>query len=62
MIKTNSDSSEGKHIHLSNNLIQVDYHPLKYHNYCKYHDIHLVGYNSVVKLKLQNIIPYVKKF
>ena len=28
-------------------------HSLKYHNYCKYHDIHLVGYNSAVKLKLQ---------
>ena len=26
---------------------------LKYHNYCKYHDIHLLGYNSAVKLKSQ---------
>ena len=28
-------------------------HPLKYRDYCKYHDIHLVGYNSAVKQKSQ---------
>ena len=28
-------------------------YPLKYHHYCKYHNIHLVGYNSAVKLKSQ---------
>ena len=32
-------------------LLCCDNHPLKYHNHCKYHDIHLVGYNSTVKLK-----------
>ena len=30
-----------------------DNYSLKYHNYCKYHNIHLVDYNSAVKLKLQ---------
>ena len=44
-----------------------DNHLLKYDNCCKYSDIHLVGYNSVIKLKLQahDIIlyhSYVKKF
>ena len=28
-------------------------HPLKFVNYCKYYDIHLVGYDIAVKLKSQ---------
>ena len=30
-----------------------DNHPLKYHGYCKYHDTHLVGYNTAIKPKLK---------
>ena len=30
-----------------------DNHPLKYNDYCKYHDIYLIGYNSAVKTKSQ---------
>ena len=35
-------------------------HPLKCHNYCKYHNVHLGGYKSAMKLKLQaySIILY----
>ena len=28
-------------------------HPLKYHNYCKYDNVHLVGYNFAIKLNSQ---------
>ena len=28
-------------------------HPLKYHDYCKYHNIYLLGYNSAVNPKSQ---------
>ena len=27
-------------------ILWHDNHPLKYHNYCKYHNIYLIGYNS----------------
>ena len=30
-----------------------DNYPLKYQNYCKYHNNYSVGYNSAVKLKSQ---------
>ena len=32
-------------------ILCYDNHPLKYHDYCKYHDIYLIGYNSAVKTK-----------
>ena len=34
-------------------ILYCDNHTLKYHNYCKHHNIHLVGYKSVVTLKSQ---------
>ena len=34
-------------------VLCYDNYSLKYHHYCKYHNVHLVGYNSAVKLKSQ---------
>ena len=34
-------------------ILYCDNHPLKYHNYCKYREIHLIGCNSIIKLKSQ---------
>ena len=37
-------------------ILWYDNHPLKYHDYCNYHDIHLVGYDiTASKTKMTSI-------